>query len=360
MDNHKGMSPEDCLWTDLSAMIKEQYDGLITVTNWKLVTVFWDIGQELNQYHAKKEHAEYSEFFLRTLSTQLMTVYGPWFSENHIKNMSRFAAQFPRPSVIGSTTPVIIWEQIFGPAMILKKEKDAGLKNIFNEPWIASFRRLLEPAKGLRIEKKIDDIEKELLRGISQYIEKYRDEQNKWFSDNLNLFFLKIGERINQEQKPVIRHASLRLEKEYGSAFCENQLYAMGLFVQLFGHPLVIRIATLVTWEHIMILLPLPELEEKLFYVRLTATQGLSPAGLRKQIAGHVYENTNGAKEREQRTIAKLQNPTTETKVSKKGNNIFIAEYVHLEFEGVDKSLVVYNIFKNRYFMNFEKGASYF
>ena len=116
---------------------------------------------------------------------------------------------------------------------------------------------------------------------------------------------------------------------------------------------IVSRIAYLISWDHILLLLPLKEIEAVLFYARLTAIKGLSAENLRKQIVKKVYEQSPGAKKTEQALLNSLKNPMTETTIVKKGNSIEEGTIVNYEFDDIHNNLVVQNIFKNSFFINF-------
>jgi predicted nuclease of restriction endonuclease-like (RecB) superfamily len=241
------------------------------------------------------------------------------------------------------------------------------IKNLFKEPLLSSFRPLLEPSKSpakVIKKNKISSSNEELFGVLSGYIEKYRCKQNKWLNANLNLLFWEIGKRINREiilnnastlRESVIHNTSVHLKKKYSNYFNENLLQEMGEFArQITDFSISSRIAYLVSWEHIMVLLSLRELEAKLFYARLTATEGLSVTTLQKQIAKGVYKQKSEPTEQEQNTITALQNPSIETRVEKKANATIISTTKFIDLgDDANSSLVVTNIFKNHYFLDF-------
>lgn len=252
--------------------------------------------------------------------------------------------------------------QIFQLRPEQKNCNNPPIKNVFKEPLLSFFRPLMEPSKRpakrliVKSKKKLGSKE-ELFGVLSQHFEKYKNLQNRWLNANLNLFFWEIGKRINQEillnnkesiyQESIIGNASKQLQKKYSQNFSANQLYKMAKFAEQFTDlKIASRIAYLISWKHILTLLPLQEIEAKFFYARLTATQGLSVTGLRKQIAKKVYKQTRGAKELEQSTMAALQNPIKKISIEKKKNNTFIGTTI---FVDIEDSLVVPNIFKNPY-----------
>jgi len=125
----------------------------------------------------------------------------------------------------------------------------------------------------------------------------------------------------------------------------------MSEFAEQFSDSIIAaRISYLVRWEHILALLSLHDIEAKLFYARLTAAQGLSIAGLRKQIAKNAYKQASGAKELEQNMIALIQNPIIKTSIEKKENATVSITSHYINFgDDIDSSLAVPNIFENPY-----------
>jgi len=237
------------------------------------------------------------------------------------------------------------------------------IQNVFEEPLLPSFRQLLEPLEvtpALPIEKstKILCSEEELFGVILQHIEKFRYQHISWLNTNLNLSLWEIGKRINQKvllnnndstnQELIIHNVSTQLEKKYGKNFSKKQLYEMEKFAEKFTDKNIASyIAYLVRWNYILSLLPLQKIEAILFYTKLTATQGLSIDALQKQIDKNAYEQTSGAKEIEQSTIAALQNPTIKTSIEKKGNATIKATTVLIRDNNINSNLAVKNIFKN-------------
>ncbi len=253
--------------------------------------------------------------------------------------------------------------QIPKPNFELLAQNDIVMKNVFREPGFSSFRKLLEPSNEvLKKNKKSITIQDQLLTKITEEIEKYRRHQNAWLNTHFNFLFWELGTHINQNilnnyvtnhAKAFIQNTSLVLEKNYGKNFTERQLKASIIFANQFQNPgIVSRIAYLMTWEHILEILPLLEREAVLFYARLVALEGLCVKDLRKQIVKKVYEKSPGAKKLEQDLLYSLKNPDIETKIVKKGNSTEKITTVNYEFNDVD-SFIVRNIFNNSFFFDF-------
>lgn len=258
--------------------------------------------------------------------------------------------------------------QILQTGLQQQSRNNAVIKNVFKEPLLSSFRPLMEPSKGhaLLIKKntKKPGIEEELFAVLSEPIVNFQKSQNRWLDANLNLFFWEIGKRINHEillnnneiidRKSIICDASIELKKKYPQNFSEKQLSQMASFAEeIADRGIASRIINLVRWEHILVLLSLKEIKAWLFYARLTAAEGLSIAGLRKQIAQNTYEQTIGAKKRGQNTITELQIPKMKTIVEEReGNNVVSITTIYRDISGdidINTTPAVPNIFKNPY-----------
>lgn len=238
-------------------------------------------------------------------------------------------------------------------------------KKNFKSHFSPSFIALMKSSKrNLIFTKTNHTAHSDLLIKLSAHIINYKESHNGWLNMYFNLFFWEIGNQINQDmlqnknsqahRNQVFQNTSILLKK-FGSNFSKSGLRKIAKFTEQFNDfNVASRIADLISWKHIITLLPLPEVEQKLFYARLSATKGLSVAALKSQIAKNAYEHTSGAKEREKKTIFALKNPTIETTVQKERNATIIitTKYVDSE-EEINEKLNVTNIFKNPYFINF-------
>lgn len=231
--------------------------------------------------------------------------------------------------------------------------------NIFKEPTLSYIQPILTLFKRKKVS--INEDEKAFFEDeIYRVIDKFRLFENSWINENMNLCFWEIGQRINQktlvnskkgqDRKTIIRNAADQMSKKYGSIFNEKQLRQMSGFAEAFPDlKLALRLAKLLSWKHIQVLLPLEEIKAKLFYARLTATKGLSVIQLKSQIAQNVYVHTIGAEELEQSLIDSLANPKITTDLKKGINNtVSIITTISIDFkDSLDSNLVVTNILKN-------------
>ena len=144
---------------------------------------------------------------------------------------------------------------------------------------------------------------------------------------------------------------ALKLNKDYQDIFNIEHLNNCLQFTEQFtGMELSIKFASLAKWEHIIHLLPIKNMEKKLFYARLVATEGLSELDLKQKI------NTDFYRERESYERKTIAGNVTEAlgtfDVEKPENESITEDIVDAEYE-IENSLATNNIFNNGYFMTF-------
>lgn len=239
--------------------------------------------------------------------------------------------------------------------------KNITINNFFREPFLADFSRLLDYTGGdvklLGMQK--PDVNLKLLKSLFLHLEKYSSRHNKWLNCFLNLSLREIGERINQDinheigkldQESIFKNLSAILAIEFGKNIKPAQLYESSVFARQFENSnLAIRIGYMVSWEHIVVLLPIEEMEAKFFYARLAATNNLSVATLKSKIAQNIFANTNGARESEKNIIREL---TRSIKPQNEKSNQMPNKVV-ISFADLDQDFSLRNVLKNPYFSIF-------
>jgi predicted nuclease of restriction endonuclease-like (RecB) superfamily len=435
LTDHMKIPDNEHLLHDLSSFIEERHRELLRVTNASLITLFWELGAAYNQYLGKNKAHGLNQSLIHALSNRLVASYGPYFTEENLKELGRFAGGMSFLTAV-QIAPFVSWEHmqlilqleqeeswlfyiilsvkqgLSVPALskeissnaferakghekfdvsyighkkrpyqpstkankflqpeLLRQQKAGSfiIGDFFKAPLVSAFRPLIDPTVAPSAEylENTSAGGTKIFELFAQHIEKFRNDHNKWLNARLNLCFIEIGKRINgatrsnnHENKgaaSLIKDAALALQKQYGKCFSERELDQMATFAeQASDFGAASRIAQLVTWDHILVLLPLKEIEETLFYARLTATHGWSVIDLREQIRKNVYQHTNGAKEREQNTIAVMKDPVKKTSVKKGSGKILEIEEVLINYgDDIHNSMAVINIFKNPYFSSF-------
>ncbi len=123
---------------------------------------------------------------------------------------------------------------------------------------------------------KISILENNLLVDLSQLIEQSNQQTAVQVNSALTILFWQVGARINQDilqnkraeyGKQIISSISLVLEKKYGRNFEVKNLRRMMQFAEQFtDFQIVVPLARQLSWSHFLILLPIKNLEAKMFY----------------------------------------------------------------------------------------------
>lgn len=145
--------------------------------------------------------------------------------------------------------------------------------------------------------------EQALLNQLSQLIEKTQQQWVQQANSTLTLLFWKIGKQINENilqnqragyGKQIVVTLSQQLADKYGRNFEERNLRRMLQFASQFtDEEIVVTLSRQLSWSHFLVLIPLKNIDEKLFYAQKTAGEGLGVRELRKQIATKTFERTH-------------------------------------------------------------------
>jgi len=130
-----------------------------------------------------------------------------------------------------------------------------------------------------------------LFKELSLLIEKSKQKTFSQVKSTINLLFWQIGKRINDEilhnkraeyGTQVVANLAEKLSNKYGRSFEIKNLRRMMQFAEQFhDQKIVVPLARQLSWSHIIILLPLKTLNEKLFYAQLVNKEGLGKRELR-------------------------------------------------------------------------------
>lgn len=234
--------------------------------------------------------------------------------------------------------------------------------NMFKEPVLSQFRILTEPAKKkLEVNKK-HVFENDIFSKIGDAIQRYRNQQNRRLNTHLNLLFWEIGKRINDEfstdptsgWETEFAKGLRRSNGDVSNLFSSNQLRAMRQYAADFSNiEEASQLASLLTWEHILILLSANEpMSSRIFYANMTAIEGWNAEELKDRIDVKTYERTVSLNAKEAESLNKFSTPKIQTKVKK--HNRFIESITSVNYQSNPNNLANYiNIFQNPYFISF-------
>lgn len=143
---------------------------------------------------------------------------------------------------------------------------------------------------------------KKLFADVSHLIEQSRQQVAMQANSALTLVFWQVGKRIiddilqNQRAeygKQVVPTLAAQLEKLYGRNFTEKNVRRMMQFAEFFPDmQIVVPLARQLSWSHFLVLIPLKNNEQRLFYAELAIDGMLGKRELRKQIANKAFERT--------------------------------------------------------------------
>jgi predicted nuclease of restriction endonuclease-like (RecB) superfamily len=191
---------------------------------------------------------------------------------------------------------------------------------------------MLESNSNIQINK--------LFNEISLLIEESKHQVVVQNNSILTLLFWNIGFKINNSildnkradyGKQIVVSLSRELTEKYGRNFEEKNLRRMLQFAEQFSDmEIVVTLSRQLSWSHILVILPLKDVESKFFYIQQISTCNLSVRDLRKQIASKTFERIS---------IANIQ---TNTKVSIPINTFkdpYLLDFLNLDKTYLEKDL---------------------
>lgn len=142
-----------------------------------------------------------------------------------------------------------------------------------------------------------------LVSDLRNIIDRTRGSVASTVNAGLTLMYWHIGERINREVlgnqraeygKQIVSTVSSQLQAEYGGrAFGLRSIRRMMQFAEQFPDiQIVSRLATQLTWAHIIEILPLKNDLQREFYLTMASFERWSRDTLRAKIDGMLYERT--------------------------------------------------------------------
>ncbi len=144
--------------------------------------------------------------------------------------------------------------------------------------------------------------EAKLFQELIEMIEHSQHQVAVQVNSGLTLLFWQVGRHINNYLlgferaaygKQIVVTVSRQLTKHYGRNFEEKNLRRMLQFAEQFSDSeTLLTISKTLSWSHILVLLPLKNMEAKLFYAQKTSEEILSVRHLRKQISAKIFERT--------------------------------------------------------------------
>jgi predicted nuclease of restriction endonuclease-like (RecB) superfamily len=407
------------IFNDLFNIIDCRRNILKRVANSELLTLFWNIGKELNFLFNNKIETQTSGITLKGISKNLAIKYGPHFTSKSLNIMRKFAGTFPNFLNLQQHIHLISWEHVIvlmklkrkseiefyltlkikqglsvkelkreielnknrntinstlnqepiindirknkknleGPTMnfeMLSKNEKAK-PNLFKKSRNSVLRHLLEPIK--QEEKSPDNL---IDKSIIDLIEEYRRQQNIFLNANFNLLLWEVGNRICQEtilNKPtsevhsIIKRVSAHFKQE-GKVFSQDQLHHMRQFADRFpSFEEGLQISYCVSWEHIVALSSLQDLNQILLYIEVVIETGINANELKRLISNNSIVDSLVLKHKTPQLL--LERKAYKKKISSKNAPNSKINVNRIDFAINHEKKFFQSVFDNHFFIDF-------
>lgn len=182
--------------------------------------------------------------------------------------------------------------------------------------------------------------EQHLLFELSHLIEQSQQQVIAQANSTLTMLFWRVGHRIQQEilqhkraeyGKQIVSRLSQQLQEKYGRNFELGNLRRMIQFTQQFPDvEIVAPLARQLSWSHFVILIPIKDIEARMFYTQLAARELLGKRELRLQINNKAFERSS---------IANLQNISKHPAMQNTFKDPYFLDFLGLQSTFLEKDL---------------------
>ena len=100
---------DEGLLYELSQLIEQSRQQLISHANSTLTMLFWYVGKRINENILQNKRADYGKQIVSTVSTQLENKYGRNFTEKNVRRMLQFAEQFSDIEIVVPLARQLSW-----------------------------------------------------------------------------------------------------------------------------------------------------------------------------------------------------------------------------------------------------------
>ncbi len=108
-NNNKIEKFENLLFNELSQLIEQSKEQLVSYANSTLTILFWQVGKRINEHILQNKRAEYGKQIVVTLARQLTEKYGHNFEVKNLRRMMQFAEQFSDIKIVGPMARHLSW-----------------------------------------------------------------------------------------------------------------------------------------------------------------------------------------------------------------------------------------------------------
>jgi len=210
------LSEEILLVNEISNLIEQSKQQVVSQVNSSLSLLFWQIGNHINTAILNNKRADYGKEIVVTVSRQLELRYGRNFAEKNFRRMIQFAEKFKDFQIVVTLSRQLSWSHFL--ILIPIKSIEAQLyyaQKTFEE--VLSVRELRNQIKRKAFERKeIAEVQ----------LSKYPTEIQNNFKDPYILDFLGLQNTFleNDLEQTILRELeAFILELGKGFAFVERQ-----------------------------------------------------------------------------------------------------------------------------------------
>jgi len=123
------LSPEQSLFNELSLLIEQSQQEVVSQVNSSLTMLFWHIGSRINQSILQNKRAEYGKQIVVTLSRQMKDKYGRSFDEKNLRRMLQFADQFNDEEIVVTLSRQLSWSHFLVLLPIKMQKQNYSMQN---------------------------------------------------------------------------------------------------------------------------------------------------------------------------------------------------------------------------------------
>lgn len=107
--NNVIVTPENALLIELSQLIEQSQQQVVSQANSTLTLLFWHIGNRINKEILQNKRADYGKQIVSILSTQLKEKYGRNFELGNLRRMLQFAELFSDLQIVATLSRQLSW-----------------------------------------------------------------------------------------------------------------------------------------------------------------------------------------------------------------------------------------------------------
>ena len=185
------------LLTELSFLIEQCQQQIVSQANSTLTLLFWQVGKRINEDILQHKRADYGKQIVSTVSAQLKERYGRNFELGNLRRMMQFAEQFPDLSIVVPLARQLSWSHFTILIPIKNQEAKLFYANLAAE---ASFgkRELRKQISSKTFESSREQIELLEMHKDGIMVAEYWTElpPKKQFEQKIHSILIEARERI--------------------------------------------------------------------------------------------------------------------------------------------------------------------